>query len=92
MRGAARLFRMESLTALENAQASLDADIADAYARRDALILAARIDGHSWTAIGRVVGMTRQAAQIAAKRANGGELPQPGGAKLKPGARIRGRA
>lgn len=44
--------------------------------RRDGLILEARRAGGTWPAIAEAVGLTELAARNAAKRANGGELPE----------------
>lgn len=43
--------------------------------RRDGLILEARLAGETWPVIANAVGLTELATRNAAKRANGGVLP-----------------
>ena len=43
--------------------------------RRDGLILEARLAGETWPVIANAVGLTELATRNAAKRANGGLLP-----------------
>ena len=44
--------------------------------RRDGLILEARLAGETWPVIANAVGLTELATRNAAKRANGGVLPE----------------
>ena len=45
--------------------------------RRNGLIVAARREGETWSAIAQAAGLTELAARNAAKRANAGVLPVP---------------
>jgi hypothetical protein len=58
--------------------------------QRDKLIVAKRLAGHPWQEIATAAGLSFQATQTAAKRANKNKLPQPKASTLKPGARIVG--
>lgn len=44
--------------------------------RRDGLIVAARREGETWPVIAQAAGLTELATRNAAKRANGGVLPE----------------
>lgn len=65
------------------------AEIRNLNTARDTLLVQARIEGNPWSAICEASGLTETTVIKLAKKANGGTVPQPGGVKLKPGARIR---
>lgn len=71
---------MDDLSAIEAArdriaaaQAIIDAELVE----RDRSIAAARRDGYPWNRISAAAGLSRQAAEAAARRGNGGPLPIP---------------
>lgn len=71
---------MKNLAALEAVSATID-DARQAIAilegQRDKLAAAARKDGYTWPAIAAAAHLSRQGAELVAKRANKGELPVP---------------
>ncbi len=61
-----------------------------AEGERDRKFVELRVSGHAWKDIAAKAGLSFQATQTAAKRANGGVLPQPDPKQLRPGSRIVG--